>query len=70
MPLLTAETVVRVLKDVYGYEIADDRANIVANTAGSMISLAQNLDSLGLEEVEPPFGFANLMAEALRNAKK
>lgn len=70
MPLVTSETVKRVLKDVYDYEISDEAAVPVANTAGAMISLAHNLDSLGLEEVEPPFGFSNLMTGAMRIAAK
>ena len=70
MPLVTPETVKRVLKDLYDYEISDEAAGPVANTAGAMISLAHSLDSLGLEEVEPPFGFPNLMAGATRIAAK
>jgi hypothetical protein len=70
MPLVTPETVKRVLKDVYNYDISDDSAVPVANTAGAMISLAENLGSLGLNAVEPPFGYANLMTEAMRNAAK
>jgi hypothetical protein len=70
MPLITPETVKRVLKDSYGYDISDDDATPVANTAGAMISLAEQLDSLGLESAEPPFGYANLMTEAMRTAAK
>jgi hypothetical protein len=70
MPLITAETVKRVLKDVYGYDISDENAGPAANTAGAMISLSENLRSLGLDDIEPPFGFANMMAEALRHAAK
>ena len=40
MPLVTPETVKRVLKDAYDYEISDEAAVPVANTAGAMISLA------------------------------
>jgi hypothetical protein len=70
MPLVTPETVKQVLKDVYDYEISDEAAGPVANTAGAMISLAHNLDSLGLDDIEPPFGFPNLMAGATRIAAK
>jgi hypothetical protein len=71
MPLVTPETVKRVLKDVYDYEISDEAAVPVANTAGAMISLAHNLDSLGLDYIEPPFGFPNLLAGATQiTAKK
>ena len=68
MPLVTPETVKRTLKDVYGYDIADDAATPVAHTAGAMLSLAEQLDSLALEAIEPPFGYANLMTEAMRAA--
>jgi hypothetical protein len=70
MPLVTPETVKRVLKDLYGYEIDDAAATPVANTAGAMLTLAEQLGSLGLDEIEPPFGYANLMTEAMRNAAK
>ena len=70
MPLVTPETVKRVLKDFYDYEINEEAAVPVANTAGAMISLAHNLDSLGLDGLEPPFGFANLTAGAMRIATK
>lgn len=70
MPLITPETVKRVLKDTYGYEISDDAAQPVANTAGAMLSLAEQLGSLRLDEMEPPFGFANMMAEAIRQQAK
>lgn len=68
MPLITPDTVKRLLKDAFGYDIADDAAVPVANTAGAMLSLAEQLDSLGLESIEPPFGYANLMTEAMRAA--
>jgi len=70
MPLITPETVKRVLKDVYGYDISDDALAPVAHTAGAMLTLAEQFDSLELEAVEPPFGYANLMTEAMRAAAK
>ncbi|MGO9606820.1 MAG: hypothetical protein ACLQAT_26090 [Candidatus Binataceae bacterium] len=70
MPLITPETVKRTLKDIYGYDISDDAAGAVANTAGSMLSLAQHLGTLGLEGIELPFGYATLMTEAMRTAAK
>ena len=70
MPLVTPETVKRMLKDLYDYDLSDDVASSVANTAGSMLTLAQHLGSLDLATVEPPFGYANLMTEAMRAAAK
>ena len=70
MPLVTPETVKRVLKDLYNYDIADEATTSVANTAGAMLSLAENLPGIGLDEIEPPFGYANLMTEAMKQAAK
>jgi hypothetical protein len=70
MPLLTPETVKRTLKDLYDQEISDEEAAPIANLAGAILSLAQNLDSLVTDDVQPPLGYGNLMAETLRNSAK
>ncbi len=70
MPLVTPETVKRTLKDLYDYDIDESSASRVANTAGAMLTLAEQLGSLGLDGIEPPFGYANLMTEAMRKAAK
>ena len=69
MPLVTAETVKQVLRDLYGYEISDADAHSIANSAGAMLTLAGHLGSIGLTGIEPPFGYAVLVAEATRAAK-
>lgn len=66
MPLVTPETVKHVLRDLYGYEISDDDAHSIANSAGSMLTLAGHLGSVGLSGIEPPFGYPVLSAEATR----
>ena len=66
MPLLTAETVKQVLRDLYGYEISDADAHPIAYSAGAMITLAGHLNSIGLSGIEPPFGYPVLVSEAAR----
>jgi hypothetical protein len=69
MPLVTAETVKQVMRDLYGYEISDADAHSVAHSAGAMLTLAGHLGSIGIAGIEPPFGYAVLVAEATRAAK-
>jgi hypothetical protein len=70
MALITAETVKRTLHDLYGYDIADQDAQAIANTAGAMLTGAsQVLGALDLGGIEPPFGYPVLTAEAARIAK-
>jgi hypothetical protein len=66
MPILTGETVKQVLRDLYGYEISDDDARAIANGAGAMLTMARQFSALGLDGIEPPFGYPNLLAEAAR----
>jgi hypothetical protein len=69
MPLVTAETVKQVMRDLYGYEISDADAHSIAHSAGAMQTLAGHLGSIGVAGIEPPFGYAVLLAEATRAAK-
>ena len=69
MPLVTAETVKQVLRDLYGYEIPDADAHSIAHSAGAMLTLAAHLGSIGIAGIEPPFGYPVLLAEATRAAK-
>ena len=66
MPLVTAETVKQVLRDLYGYEISDADAHSIAYSAGAMQTLAGHLNSIGLSGIEPPFGYSVLISEATR----
>lgn len=69
MPLVTAETVKQVLRDLYGYQITDTDAQSIAHSAGAMLTLAGHLGSIGIAGIEPPFSYAVLVAEATRAAK-
>ncbi|HYL58724.1 MAG TPA: hypothetical protein VEU51_07625 [Candidatus Acidoferrales bacterium] len=69
MPLVTGETVKQVLHDLYGYEVSAEDAQAIAHGAGAMLTLAGNLASLDLTGIEPPQGYAVMIAEATRLAK-
>jgi hypothetical protein len=69
MPLVTAETVRLVMRDLYGSEISEADAQSIAHSAGAMLTLAGHLGSIGLDGIEPPFGYPVLLAEATRVAK-
>ncbi|HYB91300.1 MAG TPA: hypothetical protein VEC38_09665 [Candidatus Binataceae bacterium] len=68
MPLLTPETVRQVLHDMWGYDVAGDDAERIANMAGALATGARHLSSLGLAGIEPPFGYPMLIADAARLA--
>jgi hypothetical protein len=71
MAQLTGETVKKIAREVFDYEIADHDARSVANTAGAMLTLARHLGALPLSGIGPAFGYANLNEEAAHlNAKK
>jgi hypothetical protein len=70
MPMVTSETVKQVLMDIYDYKVSDDDARSIAHSAGSMLTLATHLDSLGLTEIAPPFGYPVLTSEATRVANR
>jgi hypothetical protein len=69
MPLLTGETVKKMLFDLYAYEVSDSDAQAIANGAGALFTMARHLKSIGLDDVAPPFGYPVLAAEATRLAK-
>jgi hypothetical protein len=70
MPQLTAETIRRMARELYGYEMSEPDAAATANTAGAVLALATHLRALGLDGVEMPFGYPNLFAEAERLARQ
>ena len=69
MANVTGETVKQVLRDLYGYEVSDADAQTIARSAGAIITLSSQLSAAGLKEVEPPFGYPTLHAEAERLRK-
>ena len=71
MAQLTGETVKKIAREVFDYDIAEHDAHSVANTAGAMLTLAHHLGALPLSGLGPAFGYANLAAEAeYLNSKK
>ena len=66
MAQITGETVKRMAKDIFDYDISDADANAMAHNAGAMLTLSRHLGALGLSGVEPAFGYPNLNAEAVR----
>jgi hypothetical protein len=69
MPIVTGETVQKVLHDLYGYEVSAEDAHAIAHGAGAMLTLAGSLGSIDLTGIEPPFGYAVMAAEATRLTK-
>ncbi|MGH7864152.1 MAG: hypothetical protein ACREQB_04125 [Candidatus Binataceae bacterium] len=66
MAQLTGETVRKLVREIYGYTLSDQDAEILARRAQPIIEATRHLGSLGLGEVQQPFGFAVLAAEAQR----
>ena len=69
MAQITGETVKRMARDIFDYEIADADAEAMAHTAGAMLTMARHLAQLGTSSMEVPFGYPNLIAEASRLRK-
>lgn len=69
MAQITGETVKRMARDIFDYEISDADAESMAHTAGAMLTLGRHLHTLGLSGIEPPFGYPNLNAEAAIQAR-
>ncbi len=73
MGILRPETVKLMAREIYDYEIADEAAASLARGAGALLTGSHHLGAaFNLSGVEPPFGFANLEAEAerIRRTKK
>ncbi len=71
MAQLTGETVMKIAREIFGYEISDHDAHSVANTDGAMLTLARQLGALPLSGIGPAFSYQNLNSEAAYlNAKK
>ncbi len=71
MAELTGETVKKMAREIFDYEISDHDAHSVANMAGAMLTLSRHLGALPLTGIGPAFGYYNLIAEAAHlNAKK
>ncbi|HLI80057.1 MAG TPA: hypothetical protein VKV03_08745 [Candidatus Binataceae bacterium] len=71
MAELTGETVKKMAREIFDYDISEHDAHGVANMAGAMLTLARHLGALPLSGIGPAFGYANLISEAAHlNAKK
>src|SRR5579864_9348687 len=66
MAWLTPDTLQKLARELYGYEMPIETAKSIVAGAGAMMSMSDHLDTLGLDAVEPPFGYPNLLAEASR----
>ena len=66
MAQFTPETAKAIALELYDYTLSDEAARMVAGGAGAMMSNARVLAALDLTEVEPPFGYPMLLAEAAR----
>ena len=64
--LLKPGTVKAMARELYGYDLTDEAAQVLANTTGALISSSRMLEGLQLAELEPPFGYETLIAEARR----
>jgi hypothetical protein len=65
MPRITVETMQAFARQLYDYELSDEAAASVARIVGAGANAFRRLESARLEGLQPPFGYANLIAEAL-----
>jgi hypothetical protein len=71
MSQLTGETVQKIAREIFHYEISQHDALSVANTAGAMLTLSGQFSVFPLSAIGPAFGYPNLNAEAaFLNRKK
>ncbi len=70
MGILRAETMKLIAREIYDYELPDDRANALAHGAGALLTGSHHLSTiLNLASIEPPFGYPILEAEAVRTGR-
>ncbi len=68
MAQLTPETIRRLARDNFDYELSEETADTMSRAFGPLLAMTGDLQKLGLDGVEPPFGYANLVREAQRLA--
>ncbi len=67
MGILRPETVRLIAREMYDYDISDEAAAALARGAGALLTSSHHLSTaFGLGDIEPPFGYPNLEAEAER----
>jgi len=64
--MVTPETARLLLRELYGYEVDERDARIVANGVGALHAGARALLALNLTGLEAPVSYASLLAEAER----
>jgi hypothetical protein len=70
MARLTAETLKTLAQELYEYELADEAATSVARIVGAGAAGFRRLDSPSLQDLQPPFGYPTLIAEAHRQLRR
>ena len=66
MARISPATLQALARDLYGYELADDAAASAAHMVGAVARLADQLRTPALAGLQPPLGYATLLAEADR----
>jgi hypothetical protein len=66
MERLTADTVKALARQLYDYRLDDEAAASIAHMVGAMAAYSHRLEALGLQGLQPPFGYPTLIAEAER----
>jgi len=64
--MVSAETAKRLLQELYGYDLSDADARIVANGVGALHAGSRQIAALEIAGVEAPVSFTQLLAEAER----
>ena len=70
MAQMTGETIRRLARENFGYEIGAEDADAMGRTIGVLLAMTGELQGLGLDGIEPAFGYPNLVREAERLARK
>jgi|HubBroStandDraft_6_1064221.scaffolds.fasta_scaffold1210289_1 hypothetical protein len=66
MARLNAQTVKLLARELYEYEFSDETAVAVAHIIGAMAHYSRRLAAIGLDGLQPPFGYQALRTEAER----
>ena len=67
MGILRPETMKLIAREIYDYDLPDDRAATIAQGAGALLTTSYHLGAmLKLESIDPSFSYPFLEAEAAR----
>ncbi len=66
MAKFTATTAKLLALELFDYEFSDEAAASVAHIVGAMANYSRRLHGIELSDLQPPFGYATLRAEADR----